>query len=493
MLQEVFRDHSMSVRRWPDDHGPALARTGAAGLALEIAALQGTNSQALRVETKIFRIVLTKGGFATRNFLTLFARTELGSREVHAVWDCTWTLDKTGDAPRFVSILLQEYEETDVTAANGTLLSDCTLSLLGENSGLHEQLGFGLDYWNNRILNVDTSGMQGLAIGDVNGDGLEDFYVCQSAPLPNRLFVQNPDGTATDRSSEAGVDWQEPTHGALLIDMDNDGDQDLLVGTTASLLLMENDGTGRFRMRSQFPEARNAYTLAAADFDLDGDLDVFACIYLAKVRRQQILAVPVPFHDARNGGRNVLLRNDGAWRMTDVTRETGLEPEATRRSFAASWEDFDQDGDPDFYVSNDYGRNNLFRNDNGKFVDVAAAAGVEDQSFGMSAAWGDYNRDGWMDVYVANMFSAAGNRIVFQEQFRRNEDAKVREKFQYMARGNSLFENSGNGTFRDVSAASATMVGLWAWGSTFADLNNDGWEDLLVANGHLTRRNTKDL
>jgi hypothetical protein len=170
-----------------------------------------------------------------------------------------------------------------------------------------------------------------------------------------------------------------------------------------------------------------------------------------------------------------------------------LEAEATRRSFAASWEDYDQDGDPDLYVANDYGRNNLFRNDGGRFTDVAAAAGVEDQSFGMSVTWGDFNRDGWMDMYVGNMFSAAGNRIVFQEQFRPDEDSTVRGKFQYLARGNSLFQNLGDGRFQDVSQISATMIGYWSWGSTFVDLNNDGWEDVLVANGYLTRENPHDL
>jgi hypothetical protein len=242
-----------------------------------------------------------------------------------------------------------------------------------------------------------------------------------------------------------------------------------------------------------YPAARNAYSLSSADYDNDGDLDVFACVYLARARHREILTVPVPFHDARDGGPNVLLRNEGNWKFNDATREAGLEPEATRRSYASSWEDFDNDGDMDLYVANDYGRNNLFRNDRGHFVDVAGPAGVEDQSFGMSASWGDFNRDGWMDLYVANMFSAAGNRIVYQRQFRANEDSASREKFQYMARGNSLFQNTGHGDFQDVSLAAAVNVGYWAWGSQFIDVNNDGYEDLVVANGFLTRQDPKDL
>jgi hypothetical protein len=111
----------------------------------------------------------------------------------------------------------------------------------------------------------------------------------------------------------------------------------------------------------------------------------------------------------------------------------------------------------------------------------------------MSGSWSDFNRDGWMDLYVANMFSAAGNRIVHQRKFRPNESAEVRQQFQYMARGNSLFQNTQGGRFRDVSSPAHIMMGLWSWGSQFVDLNNDGYEDIVVANGYFTRNDPDDL
>jgi hypothetical protein len=492
-LREVFRDPALRVLR-PTSSSPSAQRyRGVEGLVRAVAGLVMERGPGDRAEFKIFRIESQAQSLVTQQFLSIFQRTETGSREVHATWRCRWLLPAPDDLPLLASIDVEDYEEIIVRSARGTLFSDCTEAVLGSNASFRQQLAFGLDYWDNRVLRVDTDGMQGFAIGDVNGDGLDDVYVCQISPLPNRLYVQNPDGTATDRSAEAGVDWHEPSHSALLVDLDNDGDQDLLVSTVAALVLAENGGNGTFSLRSTIAAARDAYSLSAADYDADGDLDIYACVYLAKARRRQILAAPVPFHDARNGGRNVLLRNDGAWRLRDVNADTGLEAEATRRSFASSWEDYDNDGDLDLYVANDYGRNNLFRNDGGRFIDVAPEAGVEDQSFGMSVSWGDFNRDGWMDLYISNMFSAAGNRIVFQDQFKANESEEVRRKFQYMARGNSLFQNTGRGDFRDVSQQAAVMMGRWAWGSNFVDLNNDGYEDILVANGYLTRTDQRDL
>ena len=111
----------------------------------------------------------------------------------------------------------------------------------------------------------------------------------------------------------------------------------------------------------------------------------------------------------------------------------------------------------------------------------------------MSVSWSDFNRDGWMDMYVANMFSSAGNRVTFQPQFRAGDGNATRQRLQYMVRGNSLFQNGGNGTFQDGSQEAAIMMGLWSWGSKFVDLNNDGYEDIIVANGFLTRTDKRDL
>ena len=164
-----------------------------------------------------------------------------------------------------------------------------------------------------------------------------------------------------------------------------------------------------------------------------------------------------------------------------------------RFSFAASWEDYDNDGDQDLYVANDYGRNCLYRNDGGAFTEIAAELRLEDTSSGMSVTWSDFNLDGQMDVYTSNMFSSAGNRITYQKQFKPGLPGDIREQFQHLAIGNSLFEGVAGSAFRDVGVQAGVNMGRWAWGSKFVDFNNDGWDDILVANGFISADDTGDL
>ena len=146
---------------------------------------------------------------------------------------------------------------------------------------------------------------------------------------------------------------------------------------------------------------------------------------------------------ANNGAPNALYKNLGGLQFRDATEESGLDENNRRFSHAAGWEDFDNDGDMDLYVANDYGRNNLYRNDGGTFRDVAAEVGVEGPGGRHVGGWADYNRDGWMDLYVSNMFSSAGGRISNHSKFQRNLSEDVRREFRRHARGNSLFANSG--------------------------------------------------
>jgi hypothetical protein len=503
-LVEVFRDPAFTVRRAanPDPAPPAGAHRGAAGFAKALEELLEPfrGGRDIHAKWKTFRVELPPGDAApgararTKSYFLLTGETPEGPLQMTATWALEWTASSPATPPVLESIAVESHEET--TASKG-LFADCTEASLGGNAIFDAQIRPGADHWTARIdasLGIDIGGWQGVAVADVNGDGLDDVYACQPGGLPNRLFLRGQDGTAAEAAAEAGVDWLDPTHAALLADMDNDGDQDLLASVDQGLLVCANDGRGRFTVAAaEVIPASIPYSLAAADHDSDGDLDVFVCGYnpRAGVSRHLLFARPVPYHDANNGAPNVLFRNDGALALTQVTRRVGLDSNNRRFSYAAAWEDYDDDGDPDLYVANDFGRDNLYRNDGGRFTDVAPALGVDDIGAGMSAAWGDYDNDGRMDIHVSNMFSSAGNRIAFQQRFHPHSSADTKSHLQRHARGNTLFRNAGEGRFEDTTLAGGVALGRWAWGSKFIDWNNDGREDLLVTNGFITQAEDK--
>lgn len=381
-----------------------------------------------------------------------------------AFWRVGWS--GTGEELRVATIQLLEFEEVSRPAF---MFTDSTNAVL-PNVEACNNLRFGGDFWHGRIDAVGESnrmGHQGIAVGDFDGDGLEDLYVAMGTGLPNLLLVQGADGTVRDVAEQAGVAWLDDTKGVLFADTDNDGDQDLLMAIGPTVVLAKNGGNGNFErfvsMRASTPAA--FYSLSAADYDLDGDLDIYGTRY---VHTAYGVSIPLPFHDAENGPTNHLLRNDGEDRFTDVTAAVGLNTHNTRFSLAGAWNDYDLDGDPDLYVANDFGRANLYRNDDGRFVDVAPQAG------GASASWGDYDLDGDADLYVTRPSSAAGSRIAHEP-------------------GNSLLANQGDGTFRDVGEDAGVRAGRWGWGAKFIDLNNDGLDDLVVRNGFLTGAIADDL
>ena len=414
----------------------------------------------------------------------LHVEADRSGAEYSASWLTSWTDTKP---PKLINLTVKDFE---TISSEGPWFHDVTNTVIGKNSRFEPQVLHGIDHWAQRITRIgdlSLAGHHGLAVGDVDGDGLEDLYVCDGGSLPNQLYLQQPDGTAKEVALDWGVAWLEDSRSALFVDLDNDGDQDLVVATIAMIAFAENLNNQAFKLRGGFPGAPYPFSLSAADFDLDGDLDIYTCIYGAgnqPKKRGFEANSPAPFNDAENGGRNVLLSNLGGFQFADVTREVGLDQNNTRWSFSASWEDYDRDGDPDLYVANDFGRNCLYQNNNGEFSNIARRAGVEDMAAGMSVSWGDSNRDGAPDLLIGNMFSSAGQRVSYQRNY---EAGKKR-----MARGNTLFIASKDG-FQDASIASGITNGGWAWSSGFADLNNDGWQDLVVTNGYLSNSRDDDL
>ena len=507
-LEAVISDHLFEVRRGEVEQTTIERQTiaanqGAEGLALALQQLvepfQGAKD--LHFKFKLFRLAPAGNSVTTRLYFAFSGRTPRGMRELHSTWVCRWQIDSKNQPPRLSWIGVEDYEEVVLRLGSRPLFVDCTESVLGANDCYRRQFLRGMNHWCQRIQDqryMAVMGTIGLVVGDANGDGLDDLFVCQAMGLPNRLFLQQADGTLHDVSADWGVDWLENTRSALLVDLDQDGDQDLVVAMVGNLVLASNEGEG-FEVRVVLPTDDDTMSLSAVDYDDDGDLDLHACVYfqndeMEKPRAVVLGGVGVGAGADNNGaGRNALFRNEIAaqgWRFSNVTNEVGLD--ARHHSFAAAWEDFDNDGDQDLYVANDYGDNNLYRNDGGKFTDITESAAAADDAQGMSAAWGDYDQDGWMDMYVSNMFSAAGSRVTHLERFR-SDAPEVRPRYQRWARGNTLLRNLGDGMFGDVSEVAAVTMGRWAWGSNFVDINNDGREDLIVANGYLTTEESGDL
>ena len=497
----VFQDNTFEVLRLPENTSIRdQMHLGIDNLpeAFQALVTPYSDSRPEKIELKIVRVNLNGDEVSTRVVFHAFGKCERGRFEQVATWDCRWEEMNAND-PRIRSIRLHAYEESTYLISADSIFTDCTSSVFENTEWFAKQLAYGVDHWRRSLeasLDPDLSGHQGISVADFNGDAIEDIYVCQQGGLPNRLFFGTTDGRLVDATRGAGVDQLELTSSALGIDLDNDGDQDLVLATITRILIFENSGAGRFRQRQAIEADATLQSMAAADYDLDGDLDIYLCGYSPGKsiwKSHQGLGAPVPYYDANNGGPSLLLRNEGKLSFVDATMEVGLDANNSRFSFAASWEDYDNDGDPDLYVANDFGRNNLYRNDRGVFKDVAAETGVEDMASGMSVTWGDYNNDGWMDLYVGNMFSSAGNRIAYQRQFLPAGENATKVMARRLARGNSLFQNGPNSKFVDVSVPAAVTRGRWAWASKFADINNDGFEDILVANGFITHNDSTDL
>jgi Tfp pilus assembly protein PilF/peroxiredoxin len=392
------------------------------------------------------------------------------------------------------------------SSAATPVFAEVTTAALAGNDSFRRQLRTDLDAWMATLDSAiarDSNAHHGVSVGDADGDGLDDLYVAQPSGLPNRLYRARGDGTFEDATEKAGLGVLDDTAHSLFADVDNDGDQDLVLGLTAGPALFRNGGAGRFaRVPDGFRFAQGLQgwpmSMAMADYDRDGFLDLYLCVYSFYYGAGEDKAgTPMPYHDARNGPPNALFRNDGRGQFVEVTAEAGLDAGNDRYSFAAAWADYDADGWPDLVVANDFGRKNLYRNRgrvDGKvmFEDVAAGAGVEDYGAGMSAAWLDYDNDGRLDIYTGNMWSDSGRRVTAHPGFMPEAPVEVRARYRRHARGNALFRNRGDGTFDDVTERAGVEMGRWAWSSDALDFDSDGWEDLYVANGMLTRETGPD-
>jgi tetratricopeptide (TPR) repeat protein len=413
-------------------------------------------------------------------------------------WSIAWVLPNESEA-RIAGWRVTHEERARFSGPSR--FTDVAPQAFASAASFRDQLSPGIDRWRTALdgaCGIDIYGHNGIAMGDVDGDSFDDIYVCQPSGLPNRLYRNRGDGTFEDITESSGTGLLENTTCALFLDVTNSGRQDLVAVRAGGPSLFVNDGHGKFRERPnafQFatPPQGTFTGAAAADYDNDGWLDIYFCLYSYYQGADQY-RYPTPYYKAENGPPNFLLRNQRDGTFRDVTREAGLSANNTRFSFCCAWRPSPAGNAPDLYVVNDFGRKNFYANDGtGKFRDIAPEAGVEDVGAGMSVSCLDYNNDGKWDLYVANMWTAAGNRLASQSIFRERDDEAARALYHKHAKGNSTFQNLGENKFEDHTRKSGLAMGRWSWSSDAWDFDQDGFPDVYITNGMVTGPSREDL
>jgi hypothetical protein len=320
-----------------------------------------------------------------------------------------------------------------------------------------------------------------VAVVDFDRDGLQDFYVTNSAEDSlNRLYRNRGDGTFVDVAAEVGladVNRRDTgvSMGSVWGDFDNDGWEDVLLYKYGRPELYRSDEGRAFvpiGARAGLPVWVNANSATWFDYDRDGWLDLFIAGYwpesvnLWKLETTRIM--PESFEYANNGGRKYLLRNRGDGTFEDVTEAAGIR--SRRWTLAVIAADLIGTGHQDLFLANDYGVSELFANRDGtRFEDVGVEVGVGRQpKSGMNAAVGDIFNDGRLAVYKTNI-SEPGQLIQCNDLWVPTRDG-----------------NAGAVEYENLASSLGVDLGGWSWGAQFGDLNNDGTQDLYLVNGYVS-------
>lgn len=357
-------------------------------------------------------------------------------------------------------------------------------------AGLTHKTIYGGEHKNKYLL--ETTGC-GVAWFDYDNDGWLDVFFVNGTRLEGfrkeeapttRLYKNNRNGSFTDVTSASGLARHDWGQGVCIGDYDNDGFEDLFVSYYGRNVLWHNNGNGTFTDVSEKAGVAGTKTrwgsgCAFLDYDKDGRLDLFVANYIDL----DLKTAPTPESGpclykglmvacgppGLQGGKNILYRNEGNGTFSDVSQKSGILQTNGTYGLGVLTSDFDNDGWTDIYVANDSAPAALYRNNqNGTFTDIAAEAGAAysgdgKPQAGMGVSAGDYDGDGWLDIFKTN-FSGDTSTLY------RNLGTKL-----------------GGLVFDDVTFAAG--IGLntrWlGWGCGFLDIDNDGWRDILLVNGHV--------
>ena len=394
--------------------------------------------------------------------------------------------------------LIRSLSATATVFSLDQLLSGANLDVqfvnIAREAGLKTKTIFGRENKNRFLL--ETTGC-GVAFYDYDHDGWLDIFLVNGtrfdvtwtkadAPV-SRLYKNNRDGTFTDVTLKSGLARTGWGQGCCVGDYNNDGLDDLLVTYWGDCVLYRNNGDGTFtdvsdktgvsKTTRKTAKGLNRWNTGCAflDYDRDGWLDIFIGNYIDF--DPKTVAVPEDGNclykglkvacgpPGLDGGKNILLHNDGKGNFIDVSEKAGILKTEGTYALGVLVADFDNDGWPDIYVANDSTSSALYKNNqDGTFTDIAIEAGVAYSAdgkpqAGMGVSTADYDGDGNLDIIKTNF---AGDT-------------------------SSLYRNLGNKFFEDTTfqAGLGRNTRFLGWGALFLDFDNDTWPDILLTNGHV--------
>ncbi|MGM1048284.1 MAG: CRTAC1 family protein [Bacillota bacterium] len=372
------------------------------------------------------------------------------------------------------------------------LLSACAKQSSSIDRGFHfEEVSesFGIDFVHqketfdkqlNNIMPWMSSTGAAVAVADYNKNGYMDIYFTNSQKnSKNALYRNNGDGTFEEVAEKLGladVNKDGISETALWFDFDNSGYPSLFIGAWGKSKLFKNNGDGTFTdITDSAGVGYKGYVskAIALDYNKDGFLDLYLACYFDESNDLWNLNTTNIMHNdferARNGGKNVLYRNNGDGTFTDVSKEMGVDDIGW--TLATGSADLNGDGWPDIYNANDFGPDSLFINKEGKgFEEVIQKRGIGDDTFkGMNVDFADIFHDGNLANFVGNI-----------------------SKEQYLLEGNQLWHKDQTGKYIDRAQEMGVQQSGWTWGARFFDADNSGNLSLMVTNGFISANKNKD-
>ncbi len=344
----------------------------------------------------------------------------------------------------------------------------------------------------------------GVAIGDINNDGLADVFFTANQGS-NKLFLNKGNFKFEDISEKAGFkDKLQFSTGVVFADVNNDGWLDIYVSNAGNMnspelrknqLYINNHDLTFTERAEEYGLANVGYTTQVSffDYDMDGDLDCFMINNspipvnsLGYPHQRDLPADKWQVPDYLKGGGDHLYRNDNG-HFTEVTQQAGIHGSLMSFGLGVTVGDVNGDHYPDIYVSNDFfERDYLYINQkNGTFKDELDSRVLHTSYASMGADFGDINNDGYPDIFTTDMLPADDYRLKTTLSFDDIDQFRLKERndFHHQFLQNTLQLNTGNGKFIDIANYSGVNASEWSWGALMFDADNDGFTDLYVCNG----------